>query len=80
MRGSVYYQSAELTKAIFCAGATKFERIDPTHPNFQKVSSYKTMESYRNIWNNFFNYLKEHWHIKDMEEIGSEHIGMTPYL
>lgn len=74
MRGSIYYQSAELTKAIFCAGATKLERIDPTHPNFQKVSSYKTMESYRNIWNNFFNYLKEHWHIKDMEEIGSEHI------
>ena len=28
MRGSVYYQSAELTKAIFCAGATKLERIN----------------------------------------------------
>lgn len=74
MRGSVYYQSAELTKAIFCAGATKLERIDPTHPNFQKVSSYKTMESYRNIWNNFFNYLKEHWHVKDAEEINFQHI------
>lgn len=74
MRGSVYYQSAQLTKAIFCAGATKLERIDPTHPNFQKVSSYKTMESYRNIWNNFFNYLKEYWRIKDTEDIGSEHI------
>ena len=74
MRGSVYYQSAELTKAIFCAGATKVERIDPTHPNFQKVSSYKTMESYRNVWNNFFNYLKEHWHIKDAEEINFQHI------
>jgi len=74
MRGSVYYQSAELTKAIFCEGATKLERIDPTHPHFQMVSSYQTMESYRNIWNNFFNYLKEHWHMKDMEEISSEHI------
>jgi len=74
MRGSVYYQSAELTKAIFCAGSTKVERIDPTHLHFQKVSSYKTMESYRNVWNNFFNYLKEHWHVKDAEEINFEHI------
>ena len=74
MRGSVYYQSAELTKAIFCAGATKLERIDPTHPNFQKVASYKTMESYRNVWNNFFNYLKEHWQLKDAEEINFQHI------
>jgi len=32
------------------------------------------MESYRNIWNNFFNYLKEHWNIKDFEKIESEHI------
>lgn len=74
MRGSVYYQSAELTKAIFCAGATKLERIDPTHPHFQKIASYKTMESYRNVWNNFFNYLKEHWQLKDAEEINFEHI------
>ena len=74
MRGSVYYQSAELTKAIFCAGATKLERIDSTHPNFQKVASYKTMESYRNVWNNFFNYIKEHWQLKDAEEITFHHI------
>ena len=33
------------------------------------------MESYRNIWNNFFNYLKEHWNIKDFEKISSEHIA-----
>ena len=32
------------------------------------------MESYRNIWNNFFNYLKEHWGMKDFEKISSEHI------
>lgn len=74
MRGSVYYQSAELTKAIFCAGATKMDRIDPKHLNYQKVSSFKTMESYRNIWNNFFNYLKEHWKIKDCEMISCEHV------
>lgn len=32
------------------------------------------MESYRAVWNNFFNYLKEHWSIKDFETISSEHI------
>ena len=32
------------------------------------------MESYRNIWNNFFNYLKEHWKIKDFEKIEAHHI------
>ena len=33
------------------------------------------MESYRAIWNNFFNYLKEHWNIKDFEKVSSEHIA-----
>ena len=32
------------------------------------------MESYRNIWNNFFNYLKEHWSVKDFEKIEAGHI------
>ena len=32
------------------------------------------METYRNIWNNLFNYLKEHWKIKDCEQITHEHI------
>ncbi|MFW2235747.1 hypothetical protein ACN4FE_06915 [Aliarcobacter butzleri] len=32
------------------------------------------MESYRRVWNNFFNYLKEHWEIKDFEKIEAQHI------
>lgn len=32
------------------------------------------MESYRAIWNNFFNYLKEHWKIKDFEKIEAHHV------
>ncbi len=32
------------------------------------------MESYRNIWNNFFNYLKEHWGLKNFEDIEAQHI------
>ena len=75
MRGSVYYQSSQLAKQIFESGAKKENRINPNHEHYQKVASYKTMESYRNIWNNFFNYLLEHWKIKDFEKIESEHIA-----
>jgi integrase len=32
------------------------------------------MESYRAIWNNFFNYLKEYWKIKDFEKIEAYHV------
>jgi integrase len=74
MRGSVFYQSSQLVKQIFNEGAKKENRINPNHPDYQMVASFKTMESYRNIWNNFFNYLKEHWNIKDFEKIESEHI------
>jgi integrase len=75
MRGSVYYQSSQLAKQIFESGAKKENRINPNHEHYQKVASYKTMESYRSIWNNFFNYLLEHWKIKDCEKINSEHIA-----
>ena len=74
MRGSVYYQTATLAKYIFKKGVKNSEKINPASENFQKVSSFKTMESYRNIWNNFFNYLKEHWCIKNCEIIEAHHI------
>ncbi len=74
MRGSVYYQSSQLVKQIFQAGAKKEDKINPSHEYYQIVSSYKSMESYRSIWNNFFNYLKEHWKIRNFEKISSEHV------
>lgn len=74
MRGSIYYQTAELTKVIFVEGAKKEERVDPAHLNFQCVSSFKTMETYRGVWNNFGHYVKEHWGIKDFEQIDSDQI------
>jgi len=38
------------------------------------MASYTTMKSYRDIWNNFFNYLKEHWKMKNFEEIKPHHV------
>ncbi|MCT7909880.1 hypothetical protein N5915_09970 [Arcobacter lacus] len=74
MRGSVYYQSSQLVKQIFKEGTKKQDKINPNHEHYQKVSSYKTMESYRSIWNNFFNYLLEHWNIRNFEKIEAHHI------
>jgi len=74
MRGSVYYQTAELTKVIFKEGLKKEERSNPNSPFYQMISSYKTMESYRSIWNNFFNYLHEHWQLKRCELITQHHV------
>ncbi|MCT7544688.1 site-specific integrase [Aliarcobacter cryaerophilus] len=74
MRGSVYYQSSQLVKQIFQEGAKKEDKINPNHEYYQMVSSYKTMESYRRVWNNFFNYLLEHWKIRNFEKIEAQHI------
>lgn len=74
MRGSVYYQSAELVKVVFQEGLQKEERSNPNSTSYQMVTSYNTMTSYRNVWNNFFNYLREHWQIKRCELITVEHV------
>lgn len=74
MRGSVYYQTAELTKLIFIEGAKKINRVNPEHPHYNCIASYNTMDTYRTVWNNFFNYLKEHFKLKNCELITSEHI------
>lgn len=74
MRGSVYYQSAELTKIIFFEGAKKHDRVNPNHVHYSCVSSFNTMKSYRAIWNNLLNYLKEHFKLKNCELITENHI------
>ena len=75
MRGSVYYQSAELIKTIFVEGAKKTERVDKTHPHYQCIASYKTAKAYRDVWENFFHYLREHWKIKDPVLITGEMVS-----
>lgn len=74
MRGSVYYQTSQLVKHIFKEGALKYQKTEPGHPYYKCVSSYKTMETYRSVWDNLGNYLKEHWRLKDFEKITAEHI------
>ena len=47
MRGSIKWQTAELAKAMFEAKVSKEERTDPESERYGKISSYKTMETYR---------------------------------
>ena len=74
MRGSVYYQTSQLVKVIFVEGAKKKDRIDPDHLHYKCIASYNTMDTYRKVWNNLFNYLLEHWKLKNCELITGEHV------
>jgi len=75
MRGSVYYQATQLVKTIFIEGAKKEERINPNSENYKCIASYSTMETYRQVWENFFNYLLEHWNMKNCELITEEQVA-----
>jgi len=74
MRGSIYYQTAQLAKVIFKEGVSKVERVDEKNENYKCVTSYSTMQSYRGIWNNFGKYLREVWNVKNFEKIEAKHI------
>lgn len=75
MRGSPYHiVTHELIPVIFQAGAKKTERIDPNHPAYNKISSFKTMEAYKRTWIQLLFYLKQEFHLKDVENIDEEHI------
>lgn len=50
------------------------DRINPHHKDYQKIASYGSMKTYRDIWNNMFNYLKEHWKLTNFEFIEAHHV------
>lgn len=75
MRGSVYYQSTTLITLLFVQGAKKTERTNPEHPHYQKLASYNTARSYREVWENFFKFLRERFEIKDPVLITGEMVA-----
>jgi hypothetical protein len=74
MRGTIYYQTSQLVKCIFFHNAKKGEKVDPSSNAYQHVSSFKTMETYRRIWNNLGLFIKDEYAIKDLEQIEACHI------
>lgn len=74
MRGSIYYQTSILTKLIFSSGTKKEERKNEDSEHYKFVSSFKTMESYRKIWNDIGHYMIDVFGLKDLERIKEEHL------
>lgn len=74
MRGSPYYQSAELIRCIFSPGLKKEERSDPNGPSYKMLSSYESAATYRRVFENIMLYLREEWKIKDIEKIEEHHL------
>jgi integrase len=74
MRGSPYYQSAELIRCIFSPGLKKEERSDPNCPSYKMISSYESAATYRRVFENIMHYLHEEWKIKDIEKVEEHHL------
>lgn len=73
MRGTVKWQTAQLTKAIFEERLSKEQRTDPNDEAYGKIASYGSMETYRDIWDDFATFLKETYGIKDLEQATGSH-------
>ncbi|ACZ11971.1 hypothetical protein [Sulfurospirillum deleyianum] len=75
MRGSIQYQTGELAKVLFSPGMTKRE---------QKVTGFvanaKTLETYREVWNELGIYVKEHFALKDLQKLNEKHIVHYMYF
>ena len=75
MRGSIRWQTGELAKAVFEAGISKAERVNPESAHFGKIASYRTMETYReSVWNPFGEFVKAEHGVKDFEKITAAHV------
>ena len=75
MRGSIRWQTGELAKALFEAGISKAERVNPESAHHGKIASYRTMETYReSVWNPFGEFVKAEHGVKDFEKITAAHV------
>ena len=75
MRGSIRWQTGELAKAVFEAGVSKAERVNPESAHHGKIASYRTMETYReSVWNPFGEFVKAEHGVKDFEKITAAHV------
>ncbi len=75
LRGSIRWQTGELAKAVFEAGVSKAERVSPQSVHHGKISSYRTMETYREgVWNPFGEFVKAEHGVKDFEKVTAAHV------
>ncbi len=75
MRGPIHYQVRQIKEIIFREGISKKDRVDPTSQYYGCIASHSTKKSYTSVWENFANYLKEFWNVKDLEAIEAKHVA-----
>lgn len=75
MRGSIHYQTGELAKVLFNQGMSKREQKSTGF-----IANAKTLETYREVWNELGVYVKEHFTLKDLQELNEEHIASYMYF
>lgn len=75
MRGSIQYQTGELAKVLFSPGMSKREQKSTGF-----VANAKTLETYREVWNELGMYVKEHFGLKDLQELHEKHIAHYMYF
>ncbi len=84
MRGNINYQVHQVFKEIIAFGQSKHEakaeaRADGAntwHDIGKEIGifSYATADQYRDIAKDLMNYVKQEFHVKDIEKLSSEHI------
>jgi hypothetical protein len=74
VRGSVFYQTSLLAKAVFEPGSSKLERVGQAGGGQMMVASYKTMDTYRRVWNNIALFVREEYGLKDLSQLNAQHI------
>lgn len=75
MRGSMHYQTGELVKVLFSPGMSKSEQKSTGF-----IANAKTLETYREVWNELGIYVKEHFVLKDLQELNEKHIVHYMYF
>lgn len=69
MRGSLYYQTGELSKVLYMQGMSKIEQKQTGY-----LANAKTLETYREIWNELAIFIKSMYGIKDLQQLDAQHI------
>ena len=84
MRGSIVYQVHQVFAEIIRFGESKHEAKEQARENGARtwhdigkniaIYSYKTADQYRDIAKDLMNYVKQEFHVKDIEKLESQHI------
>ena len=85
MRGSIVYQVHQIFQEIIHFGESKHEAKEQARESGARtwheigkniyIYSYATADQYRDIAKDLMNYVKQEFHIKDIEKLTSEHVN-----